>query len=71
MQRYTINQIRSELESKRGEKFTDEQFDNLLSSFATYAGNRGMYDRSAIYHAIRRGWMSVLMAAVFKHYATQ
>jgi len=71
MQRYTINEIRSELEQRRGEEFTDEEFKTLLAGFKDHAERRGTYTRQAINLAIRRGWMSSQMAHFFKSYATQ
>jgi len=71
MQRYTINQIRSELERKQGESYTDEAFDNIVSAFAAYINRRGLYTKQAVYNAARRGWMSVQMAHFFKSYALQ
>jgi len=71
MQRYTINDIRSELERKRGEKFTDDGFNNLLSSFAAYAQSRRWYERTALFKAYKRGWMTAPMARLFKQYAAQ
>ena len=71
MDRYTINQIRSDLEQKRGEPFTDDEFSNLLSSFAAYAQSRRWYEKSAVYKAYKRGWLTAPMARLFKQYAAQ
>ena len=71
MDRYTIKDIRSDLEQKRGEPYNDEIFNNLLSSFAAYAQSRRWYEKSALYKAYKRGWMTAPMARLFKQYAAQ
>ena len=71
MQRYTIEQIRSELEQKRGESFTDEAFKTLLTGFADYAMRQHLYSVVAVFKARKRGWMSVRMAHFFRQYAAQ
>ena len=71
MDRYTINQIRSELERKREQPFTDEEFGHLLDSFRAHITRKGWYERHAVSVAIKRGWMSVKMAKYFKTYALE
>ena len=69
MKRYTITEIREDLERKRGEPFTEEQFANLIAAYTAYISRRGLYTKQAVYNAVRRGWMSVQMAHFFKNYA--
>ena len=69
MQHYTINQIRSEMEQKRGEPFTDDGFKLLLAGFRLKAQRDRLYSRIAVYKAVQRGWMSAQMAHFFKKYA--
>lgn len=71
MQRYTINQIRSELEQKQGKPYTDGGFNLLLAGFTAYAAKRGLYSAVAVFKARKRGWMSAQMAHFFKLYAAQ
>lgn len=71
MQRYTINQIRSELERNQGEPYTDEQFKLLLAGFTAYALRQRLYSAVGIFKARKRGWMSAQMAHFFKLYAAQ
>ena len=71
MQRYTINQIRSELERNQGEPYTDEAFDSLLSGFSAYVQRRRLYTARAFQYAVKRGWMSTYMSRLFKDYAAQ
>ena len=69
MEHYTIEQIRSELEQKRGEPFTDEQFKVLLSGFGAYCKRIGLFSQIYVGQAIRRGWFGAQMAHFFKRYA--
>ena len=71
MDRYTIKDIRADLEQKRGEPYSDEVFENLLSGFAGYAERKGYYCERAIRKAAQRGWMTAPMAHFFKRYAAQ
>ena len=71
MDRYTIKDIRSDLEQKRGEAYSDEQFTCLLGAFMSHSENRGLYTARAIQKAIKRGWMTAPMAHFFKLYVTQ
>ena len=69
MEHYTIEQIRSELEQKRGEPLTDDGFKLLLAGFRLKASRDRLYSRMAVYKAVQRGWMSATMAHFFKKYA--
>jgi hypothetical protein len=71
MDHITIKQIRSDLEQKRGEPYSDEQFKMLLSGFSSRAQRQGLYTARAIQKALQRGWMTAQMTHFFKRYAVQ
>ena len=71
MEHYTIEELRKEIERKREEPFTDEQFKLLLSGFADYVMRQHLYSIVAVYKARKRGWMSAQMAHFFRQYAAQ
>ena len=69
MEHITIDELRKEIERRREEPLTDEQFKVLLSGFRAHAARRGLYTGAAVDNAISRGWMSAQMAHFFKTYA--
>lgn len=71
MDRLTITELRKEIEQRREEQMTDEQFKLLLSGFAAYIDKKGYYTAGSTRNAIHRGWMSAKMAHFFKQYASQ
>ena len=71
MDHITINLIRSELERKREEPMTDEQFKTLLSGFRKHCQRRGLYSPASVDVAVSRGWMGAQMAHYFKVYALE
>ena len=71
MNRYTIKDLRAEIERRREEPMTDEQFKILLSGFRKYCQRRGLYSPASIDVAVSRGWMSTQMAHFFKRYALE
>ena len=71
MDHITITDLRKEIERKREEPFTDEEFGHLLNSFRAHITRKGWYERHAVSVAIKRGWMSVKMAKYFKTYALE
>ena len=71
MEHYTIEQIRSELEQKRGEPLTDDGFNVLVAGFKAFAARRGLYSRRTLDNTVSRGWMSAQMAHFFMSYALE
>jgi hypothetical protein len=71
MDHITITELRKDFKNKRGESFTEEEFDIILDGFKKYAEKRGLYTSRAIRKARERGWMSVQMVHFFKQYATE
>ena len=69
MDHITITDLRKEIERKREQPLTDEQFDVLVAGFRTKAAKDRLYSRVAVYKAMQRGWMSAQMAHFFKRYA--
>ena len=71
MNRYTIKDMRADLERKMNRTITDDEFVVMTTAFVTYIVKRGLYTKQAVYKALKRGWMSVKMAHFFKSYALQ
>jgi hypothetical protein len=71
MEHITITDLRKEIERKREEPMTDEQFTMLVSCFTAYVARRGLYTGQSVRNAISRGWMSAQMAHYFKVYALE
>ena len=71
MNRYTIKDLRKEIERRREEPMTDKQFTMLVSCFTAYAARRGLYTGQSVRNAISRGWMGAQMAHFFKAYALE
>ena len=71
MDHITITELRKEIERKREQPFTDEQFTMLVSGFTAYVARRGLYTRQSVRNAISRGWMGAQMAHYFKVYALE
>ena len=71
MDRYTIKDIRSDLERKTNRTINDDEFAVMTTAFVAYIVRRGLYSKQAVYKALRRGWMSVQMAHFFKSYILQ
>ncbi len=69
MDHITITDLRKEIERKREEPFTDEQFEVLLSGFGAYCKRTGLFTQIYVGQAIRRGWFGAQMAHFFKRYA--
>ena len=71
MDHITIKALRAEIERRREEPMTDEQFTILVSCFTAYAARRGLYTEQSVRNAMSRGWMSAQMAHFFKVYALE
>lgn len=71
MDHITITELRKEIEHKREEPFTDEQFAMLISCFTAYIARRGLFNGQSVRNAVSRGWMSAQMAHYFKAYALE
>ena len=71
MDRLTITELRKEIEYKRGEPLTDDEFILLVAGFKGYAARRGLYTRTSLNNAVSRGWMSAQMAHFFMSYALE
>jgi hypothetical protein len=71
MDHITINDLRKEIERKREEPMTDEQFKTLLSGFRKHCQRRGLYSPASVDVAVSRGWMGAQMAHYFKVYALE
>lgn len=71
MEHYTIEELRKEIEYKRGEPLTDDGFILLVAGFKGYAARRGLYTRASLNNAVSRGWMSAQMAHFFMSYALE
>ncbi len=71
MDHITITELRKEIEHKREELFTDEQFTMLISCFTAYIARRGLFNGQSVRNAVSRGWMSAQMAHYFKAYALE
>ena len=71
MDRYTTKDLRKEIERRREEPMTDEQFKILLSGFRKYCQRRGLYSLASVDVVVSRGWMSAQMAHFFKRYALE
>jgi len=71
MDRYTITELRKEIEERREETMTDEQFAWLVAGFKHHVMRRGYYTAASVDNAVSRGWMSAQMAHFFKHYALE
>ena len=69
MEHITIEDLRKEIERKREEPFTDEQFEVLLSGFGAYCKRTGLFTQTYISIAVKRGWFGAQMAHFFKRYA--
>ena len=71
MEHYTIEELRKEIEYKRGEPLTDDGFGVLIAGFKAFAARRGLYTRQATEKALKQGWMTEQMAHFFKAYALE
>ena len=71
MEHYTIEELRKEIERKRGESLTDDGFVLLVAGFKGFAARRGLYSRRSLDNAVCQGWMSAQMAHFFMSYALE
>ncbi len=71
MDHYTIEELRKEIERKRGEPLTDGQLKVLLSGFKARCRRRGLYSSASVDNAVSRGWMGAQMAHYFMDYALE
>ena len=71
MDRLTITELRKEIEHKRSEPLTDNEFNVLMAGFKGFAARRGLYSQRSLDNAVSRGWMSAQMAHFFMSYALE
>ena len=71
MDHITITELRKEIERKRGEPLTDDEYAVMMTAFVAHIVRQGLYTKQAVYKALKRGWMSAQMAHFFKSYTLQ